>query len=238
MPNAYFRFKRFTIHQDRCSMKVCTDSCILGAWSALETGESKRILDIGTGTALLALMLAQKSPAQVDAIEWDPESSEQARENIQNSPWSERITLIQADARTFESADPYDFIISNPPFFESDLRSPDPKKNKAKHDDSLRLEELLEIIAKTLTPPGAFSILLPFQRTEYFENLARDKGFFPKKKLYVRQSPKHPFFRSLILFSSEKRIDVEPGRLNIRDESGENSQDFRELMKDYYGKEG
>ena len=168
MPNAYFRFKQFTIHQDGSVMKVCTDSCVLGAWSAMHAGECQRILDIGTGTALLSLMLAQKSSAPIDAIEWDPEACAQARENIRDSPWPTQIQIIQADARTYRSPLSYDFIISNPPFFESDLWSPDDKKNLAKHGASLTLEALLGVIKTNLRPKGVFTILLPFHRSEYF----------------------------------------------------------------------
>src|SRR5450631_830225 len=123
MPNSYFRFKQFVIQQDRSTMKVCTDSCVLGAWTALQLGQVKTILDIGTGTGLLALMLAQKSEGLIDAVESDPESAGQARENIGQSSWSDRIRVVEKDARDYLNETHYDFIITNPPFFESDLRS-------------------------------------------------------------------------------------------------------------------
>jgi tRNA1Val (adenine37-N6)-methyltransferase len=235
MSNPYFRFKQFTIHQDRSVMKVCTDSCILGAWSAGHIHGSRRILDIGTGTGLLPLMLAQRSPARIDAIEWDPMSCAQAQENIRASPWSERILVTQADVRTYSFPAQYDFIISNPPFFESDLRSPDHKKNQAKHDESLTLEELLEIISKNLLSTGKFSVLLPIHRTDYFEKLAFTKGFFAELKLFVRQTPTHSPFRSISLYSMRKQKNLMIDNLTIKNDSGKNSREFCELMNEYYG---
>src|SRR5450755_4316837 len=155
MPNSYFRFKQFTIQQDRCTMKVCTDSCILGAWTALRLQGAKRILDIGTGTGLLPLMLAQKTDAYIDTIESDPESFIQAEENIRQSPWPDRIRVIEGDARQYFFQTKFDFIITNPPFYESDLRSPEQKKNKAKHAESLTLEVLMSIVRKILHTHGA-----------------------------------------------------------------------------------
>lgn len=216
-------------------MKVCTDSCILGAWSARHIWDSNRILDIGTGTSLLALMMAQKSPAQIDAIEWDLDSSIQAEENIQLSPWPERIRVTCADARSFCFPEPFDFIVSNPPFYESDLQSQDQKKNKAKHEESLTLEELLGVISNNLLPTGAFSVLIPFHRTDYFENLALAKGFFCQQKLFVRQTPDHPPFRSICLFSSKKSFQAQTGNLTIKNGEGQYSLEFTELMGDYYG---
>ncbi|HCL83101.1 MAG TPA: tRNA methyltransferase, partial [Chitinophagaceae bacterium] len=129
MSNSFFRFKKFTIQQDRCAMKVCTDSCILGAWTAGRLQGAARVLDIGTGTGLLPLMLAQKTGATLDTIESDPEAVVQAGENIRQSPWAGRIRLLAGDVRTYPFTSFYDFIIANPPFFESDLRSPVDKKN-------------------------------------------------------------------------------------------------------------
>jgi tRNA1Val (adenine37-N6)-methyltransferase len=234
MPNPNFRFKQFTIQQDRCAMKVCTDSCILGAWTALRLSGAKKILDIGTGTALLPLMLAQKSKAFIATIESDPESAAQARENILQSPWSGRIELIEGDVRKYSFQPAYDFIITNPPFFESDLHSPKQKKNKAKHEVSLTLDELLTAIRSCLHPDGAFSILLPFHRTEYFEKLAGTNGFFLQEKLIVKQTPGHGAFRNICLFRYKKPEKVILNELKIKDSTGKNSVRFAKLLEDYY----
>ena len=185
-------------------MKVCTDSCILGAWSVHHLHGAKKILDIGAGTGLLSLMLAQKSESRIDAIELDPESAAQALENITASSWSARIRMLEGNVLHYPLPADYDFIITNPPFFESDLRSPMEKKNKAKHDESLTLDELIVVIRNQLKITGTFSILLPFHRNDYFEKLATANGFFLCEKLTVRQTPAHQPFRSICLFSLKK----------------------------------
>jgi tRNA1Val (adenine37-N6)-methyltransferase len=235
MPNPYFRFKKFTIQQDRCAMKVCTDACILGAWSSERLNGVKKILDIGTGTGLLSLMMAQKSDAMIDAIEWDPESCKQAMDNIQNSPWQDRIRLLEGDARSYRYPGTYDYIICNPPFFESGLRSPDPKKNNAKHDESMKLDELIDLIKLNLSLHGVFSILLPFYRTEYFEDLAALNGFYLLEKLIVRQTPVHPPFRSICLFGFEGNVQVHRSELTIKNQEGKYTEEFGRLLGDYYG---
>lgn len=216
-------------------MKVCTDSCILGAWTAKNVHEAKRILDIGTGTGLLPLMLAQKSNAIFDCIELDHESFKQAEENTQKGPWPERIRIIEGDARQYSFHTKYDFIISNPPFYESHLRSPEQRKNKAKHEESLTLDELISVIRSCLSDDGSFSILLPFHRTDYFEKLASVNGFFLHERLTIRQTPNHPAFRTVFLFGTEKAEQVILNELIIKDTNGKNSMEFAELMKDFYG---
>src|SRR6185295_14491437 len=234
MSNSYFRFKQFIVRQDRCTMKVCTDSCLLGAWTANRLVDATKILDIGTGTGLLPLMLSQKSKCSIDSIESDPESAAQARENTVESPWQNRIQIIEGDVRQYPFRNKYDFIITNPPFYESDLRSPDAEKNKVKHDESLTLNQLLPVILSCLDKNGAFSILLPFHRTVYFENLATSYGLYLLEKLTIRQSSAHAPFRSILLFSLEKKREPFLSELIIKNERGKYSPEFSELMKDYY----
>lgn len=216
-------------------MKVCTDSCILGAWTAKRLHDAKRILDIGTGTGLLPIMLAQNSNASIDCIELDHDSFKQAEENIQQSPWFERIHIIEGDARHYSFQTKYNFIITNPPFYESDLRSPEQKKNKAKHEESLTLDELITVIRSCLLNDGAFSILLPFHRSDYFERLASVHGLFLHEKLTVRQTPGHPAFRSIDLYGTKKSEEVILNELIIKNVEGKNSLEFAELLKDFYG---
>lgn len=215
-------------------MKVCTDSCILGAWTAVRLGASRSVLDIGAGTGLLSLMLAQESAANIEAIELDPAAAGQAQENIAASPWNDRIRLVSGDIRLRDFPKRFDFIISNPPFFESDLRSPQREKNVAKHDESLTLEELLRQIGRLLKPGGAFSVLLPFHRTVYFEGLAIENGFMLQDKLTVRQTPKHEPFRSALLFSDRKPASVKLDEMVVRDESGQESRQLLSLLSPYY----
>jgi tRNA1Val (adenine37-N6)-methyltransferase len=234
MSNTFFRFKQFVIHQDRCAMKVCTDSCILGAWTAQELQQVKTVLDIGTGTGLLSLMLAQKSDTSIDAIESDPDAARQAGENIQLTPWCNRIRVVEADIRDYPAPASYDFIITNPPFYELDLHSPQNKKNKAKHAVGLSLGELMEAIGNNLKPDGSFSILLPHHREPYFEKLAAYGGFSLIRKLRVHQTHSHGPFRSICLFSYRKPVDVVSEILVIKEPDGKYSEEFIELMKDYY----
>jgi tRNA1Val (adenine37-N6)-methyltransferase len=234
MSNSYFRFKKFTIQQDKSAMKVCTDSCILGAWTTNYLEDIKKILDIGAGSGLLSLMLAQKSESLIDAIELDPESATQAKENIMTSPWSRRIGLLQGDIMHYPLPSDYDFIISNPPFFESDLRSPDDKKNKAKHNETLTLDELIVVVRKHLKRTGLFSILLPYHRSQYFENLATANEFFLLEKLTIRQTPNHLPFRSTLLFGLQKSKPVVSKELTIKNDNGIYSPEFVDLMTDYY----
>jgi tRNA1Val (adenine37-N6)-methyltransferase len=234
MSNPYFRFKQFTIQQNQSAMKVCTDSCILGAWSSSRLINAKKILDIGSGTGLLPLMLAQNSTANIDGIELDRESFLQATENIKESSWTERIHLMEGDARSYSFKDKYDFIISNPPFFESDLQSPSNKKNKSKHEESFTLNDLIYIIKAYLLDEGRFSVLLPYHRSEYFENLATANGFFLQEKLTVKQTPGHSPFRSICLFGYIKPDRTILDELIIKDSEGKNSSEYEKLMKEYY----
>jgi len=234
MPNSYFQFKQFTIQQDKSAMKVCTDSCVFGAWSARHLNEAKKILDAGAGTGLLSLMLAQKSESQIDSIELDPDSAVQALENIMASPWSKRIRLLEGNVLNYPLRSEYDFIISNPPFFDSDLRSPMEKKNKAKHEETLKLDELIVFIRNHLKITGTFSILLPFHRNDYFKNLARTHGFFLLQQLIVRQTPAHHPFRSISLFGFQKPEISDSNELIIKNENGKYTREFVDLMSDYY----
>ena len=235
MPNSYFQFKQFTIQQDKSAMKVCTDSCILGAWSVKHIHGAKKILDIGAGTGLLSLMLAQKSESLIDSIELDPESAAQALENITVSPWHTRIRLLEGNVLHYPLPPDYDFIISNPPFFESDLRSPMEKKNKAKHNETLTLDELTVVIRKHLKITGTFSILLPHHRSDYFEKLASTNEFFLLEKLTVRQTSAHQPFRSICLFGFQKPKTINSMELVIKNENGKYTSEFVDLMSDYYG---
>ena len=151
-------------------MKVCTDACLFGAYVAdqVKTKAANNILDIGTGTGLLSLMLAQRVPALIDAVEIDEAAYQQAKENFEQSPWKERLFAFNTDVTKFETEKKYDCIISNPPFFENDLKSNDSNKNNAKHDTSLSLDKLLQVVKKLLNDDGIFAVLLPYHRVEYF----------------------------------------------------------------------
>ncbi|HET6254701.1 MAG TPA: methyltransferase [Puia sp.] len=235
MRNGYFQFKQFTVHQNQCAMKVCTDACILGAWFADKTPAYARVLDIGSGTGLLMLMLAQKHKGTVHGIEIDLDAFHQLKENIGGSPWRQSLKVYPGDVRSFTFPDKFDFIISNPPFFENDLPASSAAANLARHSKELTLSELLEAIDANLSHKGSFGVLLPYHRTAWFEEqAATGHGFTLREKLLVRQTPRHDFFRSILYLSRHRDNFVPTTELTIQDETGAYTEDFIELMQDYY----
>lgn len=216
-------------------MKVCTDACILGAWFADKTPPYARILDIGSGTGLLMLMLAQKHKGDIRGIEIDLQAFIQLKENIANSPWSQLLKAYPGDVRTFCFPEKFDFIISNPPFFENDLPAISASANLARHSKELTLSELLDAINANLSYNGSFGVLLPYHRSAWFEEKAMGRyGFALRERLMVRQTPRHDFFRSILHFSRRTDGFVPTMELTIQDNTGGHTDDFIELMKDYY----
>jgi len=231
-------------------MKVCTDACIFGAWCSGRTMAGARVLDIGSGTGLLMLMLAQRHGGGIEGIEIDPETFGQLQENIAQSPWKERIQSYLGDVRDFSFPGKFDFIIANPPFFEDDLLADTGAKNLARHSKALKLSELITVLDANLDSTGSFAVLLPFQRAEYFERLATGRGFHLLDQLRVKQRAGDDPFRTLLHFSRKKSghaAGASPGaipaatsgaapvtELIIRDEDGSYTEEFVELMKDYY----
>lgn len=238
MPNTYFQFKQFTVHQEHCAMKVCTDACLFGAWVAEKAGGNEittdRVLDIGTGTGLLCLMLAQQSAGMIDAIEIDEAAAKQADENFAASPWKSRLKVYHSPIQVFSQPGnlPYDLILSNPPFFEHDLKSDDHKRNLALHSNELKLDELLSAVDRLLSPNGYLAILLPFHRNEAFKTMALEKGYYLHHAMAVKQTPQHNYFRSMFLFGRKEVPSMQSG-ITIR-EKGLYTDSFRQLLKDYY----
>jgi tRNA1Val (adenine37-N6)-methyltransferase len=237
MPNNYFRFKQFTVHQEKCAMKICTDACLFGSLlPASSKGRGvEHVLDIGTGTGLLSLMYAQKNGnAIIDAVEIDEAAAEQAKENFEASWWKERLHVhygsIQQFAETINRK--YDCIISNPPFYESDLKSEDAKRNLALHSAELKLEELIFIADNLLEDAGSFYVLLPYYRTEVFEKLIEGK-FFIKEKVMVKQTPGHDYFRSMFWLNKQTTATNE-SEIIIMNDDGKYTTAFVDLLKDYY----
>ena len=216
-------------------MKVCTDACLLGAWTAdkMQGLTVKNVLDIGCGTGLLSLMLAQKVNTAIDAIEINQDASMQAAENISNSTWQENIKIIHSSLQNFISQKKYDLIICNPPFYEDDLRSDDENKNAAKHDTSLRLEELILFVKGHLNDAGYFTLLLPFHRTAYLEKMANGSGLFVAEKLLIKQSTHHEYFRTILLLTKNETATVS-NELMIHDAERNYTPAFEVLLKDYY----
>ncbi len=205
MPNPYFQFKQFTVQQDRCAMKVCTDACLFGALVAHKKSSAGNCLDIGAGTGLLSLMFAQQNPqALIDAVEIDPEAAAQAEENFKASPWK-----------------------------EDDLRSADARKNKAKHDTGLSLAELLKQANALLSDNGVFAVLVPYHRVDYFVEEAGRYGLQLSKKIRVKQTEAHGYFRG-ILFFDRVTTTPETAVISIKDDKNEYTSEFTDLLRAYY----
>ncbi len=221
-------------------MKVTTDSCLFGAWVGENIqstrSEVRSVLDIGTGTGLLSLMIAKKSNATIDAIEIDKEAYEQAIENTEASPFAGRINIIHRDANEFLNPAQYDVIISNPPFYENELKSGNSKKNKAHHDEGLQFNGLLNIIQRNLKPGGEFYLLLAYKRNDEIEKAFAKNRLVLSHKTLVRQSTQHPYFR--IMISGKHHSDTNEifitTELAIKNELNEYTSDFTSLLKDYY----
>ena len=245
MANNYFQFKQFTIHQDRCAMKVTTDGCLFGAWAAEKIRSSansgskleiQNALDIGSGTGLLSLMIAQQTNTNIDAIEIDKEAYEQGKENIARSSWADKINLIHSDVKEFSGLKQYDAIISNPPFYENELKSASSKKNKAHHDEGLLLEDLLTIIQQNLKSAGEFYLLLPYKRNDEIETCFAKNGLAILHKALVRQSTQHNYFRIMLAgkYEANKKGDFDITEIAIRNEKQVYTNEFIQLLKDYY----
>lgn len=226
-------------------MKVTTDACLFGAWVADDIKNDpdnyqekiKDALDIGTGTGLLSLMFAQKNRlTSVDAIELDEDTHKQARENIAASPFADRINVIHADVKGFSFSKKYDYIITNPPFYEHEITSNDQRKNIAHHHKGLMLDELLHIIKTNLAASGTFYLLLPFKRNKEVKKILLKQNVFVSKIVFVKQSTNHNYFRIMIAgkLTGEHRAETLIEEISICDDRQLYKEEFKELLKDYY----
>jgi tRNA1Val (adenine37-N6)-methyltransferase len=234
MSNSYFQFKQFTIEQDRCAMKVSTDACIQGAWTPV-TSELKTALDIGTGTGLLSLMLVQRNGAvMIDAVEIDPMTTEQARENIAASSSGDRVQVIQGDIRQLTFDKKYDLIICNPPFFNNSLLGDKDARNKARHTLSLSFAELFDALKANLADVGYSSILLPTAEHQLWREIVEKNGWkiFHQLNIVPRVGEQPNRVVSLCGADTDKDIMVED--LVIRDKVDGYTPEFVNLLKPFY----
>jgi tRNA1Val (adenine37-N6)-methyltransferase len=233
MSNNYFSFKKFTIHQDKCAMKVCTDACLFGAILPTNFNDKIQVLDIGTGTGLLSLMFAQKNQnCMIDAIEIDSDAFEQAKENISLSPFKLNIKAVFSDIKTFQPAYQYNIILSNPPFYINDLKSQDLKRNLALHGTDLSYDELLNDVDRLLINEGVFYVLIPFNNEKLFVDTAAQNALFPQQITRVKQTTEHSFFRSIIRFGRREALVEE--KIIVIKNNNQYSNEFVALLKDYY----
>ncbi|WP_417443208.1 tRNA1(Val) (adenine(37)-N6)-methyltransferase [Joostella sp.] len=230
-----FKFKEFTVQQDRCAMKIGTDGVLLGAWTSLK-GNPFSVLDIGAGTGLIALMLAQRSNAElIDAIEIDDDAYEQCVGNFETSSWGDRLFCYHAGFDEFveEIEDKYDLIISNPPFYTEDFTSHDNQREKARSNFSLPFEDLLKGVSLLLSSSGVFSIIIPYKEEVSFLELASKNNLFPNRVLRVKGNPTSEVKRSLIELSFLES-DCNYEELIIEKERHKYTTDYIELTKDFY----
>jgi len=231
MANNQFIFKQFTIHQDQTAMKVTTDACILGAYT--DAQKAKNVLDIGTGTGLLALMIAQKSNAKIDAVEIDEHAYNQTATNVFKSIFKDKIVVHHTSIQDFIPINSYDLIISNPPFFQNHLKSENLARNNSIHTDSLSFEELLNSILRLLTLDGTLVILFPAYESSVFESLSISKALYPQKKLTIRHRKDAKILRIITTFGRLKK-EIINEELIIKNSNESYSPDFQALLKDYY----
>lgn len=233
-----FHFKRFSMFQDRCAMKIGTDGAMLGAWAQIEDQGSAKVLDIGTGTGLLALMLAQRNDAaRIDAIEIDSAAASQAEENVAGSDFSHQIRVYNCSLQSWKPQALYDHIVSNPPFYRGRPKSPNAKRSQARHDDSLPVETLVECVVHLLSANGRFSVVWPAEREAELLNLFAGSHLTLQRRCEVYPSPSKPCHRVLLTLgtspTSAHRFTAESITIEQFGRGGF-SPTFLRLLREYY----
>ncbi len=230
-----FGFKQFTIYQDQTAMKVGTDGVLIGAWAAVDQAD-ECILDIGTGTGLIALMLAQRTPSAqvVDAVEIDEQAALQAADNFTNSKWSQIINIHNVDITNFNKEFKYDSIVSNPPFFCDSLLSPDPGRTAARHTIALTFDDLICSVVHLLKPNGRFSVILPTNESERFEKAAAGRIYL-WRRCNVRSRSNSDIKRVMSEYRLSAAVNTTEEELSIRlPNSNEYSDEYRNLTAEFY----
>jgi len=248
--NTFFQFKKFIVHQEHTSMKVCTDACLFGAWAASDQQviNAKKILDIGAGTGLLSLLIAQaNNNATITAVEIEQAAATEAASNFKLSSWHEQLNLVHDTIQNFgnNTNTLYDVIITNPPFYEGDLKSPDENKNTAAHSTALPWNILIENVAKLLIDGGSFFVLIPTLRAYTMQKICDTHGLTLVEEVLVHNTAKNLPIRAMQKFvkqhagqiDAEKTNDipqVKRTKIFIKDADNNYSPEFNVLLKDYY----
>jgi len=228
-----FHFKQFSVHHDRCAMKVGTDGVLLGAWASIEN--TKHILDIGTGSGVIALMLAQRTNEAVliDAIEIEKADAEQAGENVLNSPWANRISVHQKSLQDFLPNNKYDLIVSNPPYFVNSLLPPTKSRTQARHTSNLSFEELIAHSLRLLNDNGRLAVILPFNEGNIFKTIAEKNQLYLIRETAFHSKEEKPQERWLLEFSFQKK-ELISDKLTLYNSNGNKSSDYQKLTFDFY----
>lgn len=235
MANPYFRFKKFTVYHDKCAMKVGTDAVLLGAWA--DTSFCRNILDIGTGTGIIALMLAQRSQATVEAIDIDKEACVQAMENAAASPYTERIKVVHASCADFAASNQqkrYDLIVSNPPYFINSLKCPDNKRTVARHTDTLLLSDLIREAQTLLSPSGRIALVLPYEQLEEVKALASANHLYICRQTDVIPTLGAAPKRLLVELSTTEENIKNRDTLTIEEARHQYTPEYIALTKEFY----
>lgn len=231
-----FQFKQFTIQQDRCAMKVGTDAVLLGAWCPIDN-RPFTVLDIGSGTGILSLMLAQRSNAeQIDALEIDDNAYEQCVENFESSPWGDRLFCFHAGLDEFieEPEEEYDIIISNPPFYSEDYKTDNEQRDLARFQDALPFEDLIEAAHLLLSENGIFTVIIPFKEEEKFIDLCAEAELYPVKVTRVKGTPTSEIKRSLLAFKRYELSVLTADELVIETARHQYTEEYIALTQDFY----
>lgn len=231
-----FQFKQFTIHQDKCAMKVGTDGVLLGAWAPV-AHNPYNVLDIGAGTGLISLIVAQRTYAeQIDGIEIDAAAHEQCVENFEASPWGDRLFCYHAGLDDFmeEWEEEYDLIVSNPPFYTEDYATGNPQRDQARFAQSLPFEDLAEASGILLSENGVLAVILPFKEEARFRLLAQEEGLYPFKITRVKGTPESEIKRSLLAFSRFETNDIAVDELIIETARHQYTPEYIQLTQDFY----
>ena len=232
-----FQFKQFSLQQDRCAMKVGTDGVLLGAWAPIDH-KPYSVLDIGAGTGLIALMLAQRSQAeQIDAIEIDENAFEQCVDNFENSPWNDRLFCFHASLDSFMDDledEAYDLIVSNPPFYSEDFKTENEQRDLARFQDALPFEDLVEAASVLLSETGVLAVIVPYKEEAKLIALAKECDLFPLKITRVKGTPTAEIKRSLVAFSFAETHELPIDELIIETARHQYTEDYIALTKDFY----
>ena len=236
----FFRFKQFTVWHDRCAMKVGTDGVLLGAWCPLPPRASASVLDIGTGSGLIALMIAQRmQSSEVNAIDIDENAVKQAKYNFEHSPWSKRIYAHHSTLQNWnigKNFTKYDLIVSNPPYFKSSLKNPTQARATARHTDTLSYRELIYHSARLLSQEGILALVLPAEAEQEILLLTQEYNLIPTHITYVHSKPGKDVKRILMAFSHKDTTisSLQTSNFYIESETSPRSKEYQELTKEFY----
>lgn len=233
MSKALFAFKQFSVRQDKSTMKIGTDSVLLGSWA--DVSHCRNILDIGSGTGVVALMLAQRAPkAEIDAIDLDEDSYCQSAENFRDSPWHARLKCYHYALQKFKPGCKYDLIVSNPPYFTMPKSYGERRNPKARYNTHLTFSELAEGVIRLLKPKGRFCVILPVHEAAMFTNEAESKKLFLTKYVWVKTTDKKKIPKRVLMEFELQRRELVEDEVMVIESEGKYTPRFAQLMRDFY----